>query len=51
MKTKFISLARKASTVVASLALLAVTSNVNFTCTFWLHQTKLPENAKKLRKF
>jgi len=37
--------------VIAALALLAVTSNVNTTCAGVYHQKKIPEKAKKLRKF
>ena len=33
------------------LALAIVTANVNSTCQFIIHQPKLPESAKKLRKF
>ena len=33
------------------LALAAVSTNVNATCQFSIHQPKLPEGAKKLRKF
>ena len=33
------------------LAVAAVSTNVNATCNFAIHQPKLPEGAKKLRKF
>lgn len=35
----------------ASLALMVTSLNVNTTCMLIAHQPKLPENAKKLRKF
>ena len=41
----------KFSGVVASLALFVTALNVNATCAFIIHQPKLPEEAKKLRKF
>lgn len=41
----------KASAVLAPLALLVTTANVNATCAGAVHQPKLPDNAKKLRKF
>ena len=37
--------------VVAAAAKKATSVNVNSTCAFVVHQPKLPENAKKLRKF
>ncbi len=37
--------------VVASLALMITTLNVNTTCLYMAHQPKLPDSAKKLRKF
>lgn len=36
---------------VASAAKMATAANVNSACFFVAHQPKLPENAKKLRKF
>ena len=41
----------KLSGVLAALALLVTTANVNSTCFCLLHQPKLPEHADKLRKF
>lgn len=41
----------KFSGVIASLALFITALNVNATCAFIIHQPKLPEGAKKLRKF
>ncbi|MSU03155.1 cyclic lactone autoinducer peptide [Tissierella sp. DSM 105185] len=35
----------------ASLALMVTSLNVNTTCMLIAHQPKLPEGAKKLRKF
>lgn len=33
-------------------ALTAIVSlNVNVACMFWINQPKIPENAKKFRKF
>ena len=37
--------------VLASLALLVTTANVNATCACAIHQPVLPKNAGKLRKF
>lgn len=37
--------------MVAAAARKATSVNVNSTCLFVVHQPKLPENAKKLRKF
>lgn len=37
--------------VLAGLALLVTTANVNATCACAIHQPVLPENAGKLRKF
>lgn len=37
--------------IFASLALVVTTVTANSTCVFIMHQEKLPENAKKLRKF
>lgn len=37
--------------VIASLALFVTAYNVNVACCFISHQPKLPEGAKKLRKF
>ena len=36
---------------IAAAAKKATSVNVNSTCLFVAHQPKLPENAKKLRKF
>lgn len=36
---------------VAALALMVTTTNVSTCCWFILGQDKLPDNAKKLRKF
>ena len=38
------------SGVLASLALLVTSMNVNTTCLYLAHQPKLPEGAEKLRK-
>ncbi|MEG0834931.1 MAG: cyclic lactone autoinducer peptide [Christensenellaceae bacterium] len=35
----------------AGLALLVTALNINLTCMMYAHQPKLPEAAKKLRKF
>lgn len=37
--------------VIAAFALVITTLNVNSTCVYFAHQPKLPESAKKLRKF
>ena len=47
MKTIFL----KMSGLLAGLALLITTTNVNSACIITLHQPKMPEAAKKLRKF
>lgn len=39
------------SKVVASVALFVTALNVNSVCMYIAHQPKLPEAAKKLRKF
>lgn len=41
----------KYSYLLASLALFVVTVSANITCCYECHQPKLPEGAKKLRKF
>lgn len=41
----------KFSSILAMLALVMTTANVNATCDFLIYQPKLPQNAKKLRKF
>lgn len=41
----------KGLTVIASLALVATVTIENRVCLMHLHQDKLPESAKKLRKF
>jgi cyclic lactone autoinducer peptide len=48
MKTKILG---KISGMIAGLALMATVLNVNATCQFLFHQPKLPQSAKKLRKF
>lgn len=42
---------KKHSTVLAALALAVTTLTANSTCVYYLHQSKMPEGAKKLRKF
>lgn len=37
--------------VIAATAKMATSANVNSACMFFVHQPKLPEGAKKLRKF
>ena len=41
----------KLGSVFASLALMVTALNVNATCMLFVHQPKLPDNAKKLRQF
>lgn len=41
----------KIGTTLASLALMITTLNVNTACMLFVHQPKLPVNAKKLRHF
>lgn len=42
---------KMADKLLAKVALAVTKANVNSTCPFMLHQPKLPEKAKKLRKF
>lgn len=51
MKTKSLKLGKGLKKAVATLGLTAATATANSTCVFISHQPKLPENAKKLRKF
>ena len=48
MKTKIFG---KIRGMIACLALMATVLNVNSVCEFLFHQPKLPQNAKKLRRF
>lgn len=41
----------KFSGLFAALALCVTTLTANSTCFFCAHQSKMPENSKKLRKF
>ena len=41
----------KLGNIVASLALMVTALNANTTCVYIAHQAKLPDSAKKLRKF
>ncbi|WP_373370306.1 cyclic lactone autoinducer peptide [Irregularibacter muris] len=41
----------KCSGILASFALMVTTLNMNMACIFLVHQPKLPQEAKKLRKF
>ena len=41
----------KSGGLVAALALVVTTLNINTTCMFMAHQPKLPTSASKLRKF
>lgn len=41
----------KFSAVIAGLALMITTMNVNTTCICLIHQPKLPKGAEKYRKF
>ena len=51
MKAVFRNCLWKASGLIAALALLVTTANVNATCVCSIHQPELPKNAGKLRKF
>lgn len=42
---------KKLGEATAKTALAVTQANVNATCGLWVHQPKLPESAKKLRKF
>ena len=48
---KMKSLIYKFGTALACLALCITSLNVNTTCMLFVHQPKLPNNAKKLRIF
>lgn len=41
----------KFGSMFAALAMVVTTFTMNSTCAFLMHQPKLPESAKKLRKF
>lgn len=41
----------KIGSIVAALAVMMTTVNVNSACNWFTHQEKLPVDAKKLRKF
>ncbi len=47
MKSMFIKLGG----ILASLALMITTLNINTACMVFSHQPKLPENSKRLRHF
>ncbi|MBM7870407.1 cyclic lactone autoinducer peptide [Clostridium pascui] len=51
MKNFMRSFVLKFGSTIASLALMITALNVNTTCCFFSHQSKLPKGAKKLRKF
>lgn len=51
MKNKSFKLGKGMKKAVATLALSATKSVANSTCMYITHQPKLPETAKKLRKF
>ncbi|MBS5621145.1 cyclic lactone autoinducer peptide [Eubacterium sp.] len=36
---------------ISAVALASAKSNVNSTCSWFFHQTKVPDSVKKLRKF
>ena len=41
----------KIGRIVAAIAIMVTTLNVNSTCMYMIHQPTLPDSAKKLRKF
>lgn len=51
MKNNAKSKATSIKRVIAAMAEKATSANANSTCLFVAHQPKLPETAKKLRKF
>ena len=51
MKNKSLKLSKEMKKAVAALALSTTKSVANSTCMYITHQPKLPETAKKLRKF
>lgn len=51
MKKFMLNNIAKLGSVVAALAVMITTVNVNSACVWFTHQEKLPVDAKKLRKF
>lgn len=51
MKNKSLKLGKEMKKAVAALALSTTKAVVNSTCVYISHQPKLPETARKLRKF
>ena len=51
MKNFICKYAVKLGSCMAALAVMATALTVNKTCVWFSHQEKLPETAKKLRKF
>ena len=51
MKNKSLKLGKEMKKAVAALALSTTKAVANSTCVYISHQPKLPETAKKLRKF
>lgn len=51
MKLKTTKLGTGVGKALARTAMFVTKTNVNSACMFISHQPKLPENAKKLRKF
>ena len=45
------TLAYKIGSMIASIAFMVTALNVNTTCVWIAHQSKLPEGAEKLRRF
>lgn len=50
MKTKYASFFKHAGKVMAALAIMVVTYNVNTCCALYAYQPKLPENAERFKK-
>jgi cyclic lactone autoinducer peptide len=45
------NISKEIKKVIAKVALTVTKANVNSTCPYYLYQPKIPESAKKLRKF
>lgn len=51
MKEKFLNMGIKFDKILAAMAMMFTIANINSACLFITNQPKMPEEAKKLRKF